>query len=125
MGPHQASRLGRCGRFHLGRACADVVLVRRRIRVVLVDSRTACLFVLVALIVEFAIGVDVAFFRRGRGEIGRLDLGVPLLTNAQAAILFIDSIHDLSQDDLAIRNYDEYFHDGLTPEETRQLFLLK
>ncbi|MFH1677178.1 MAG: carbamoyl-phosphate synthase (glutamine-hydrolyzing) large subunit [bacterium] len=53
------------------------------------------------------------------------DLNVPLLTNTQAVILFIESINNLTFDDLAIRCYDEYFHDGLTPEESRQLLLLK
>lgn len=53
------------------------------------------------------------------------DLGVPLLTNAQAVMLFIESIHDLAFDDLAVRCYDEYFREGLTPEENRQLLLLK
>jgi len=32
-----------------------------------------------------------------------------LLTNAQAAALFGQSIHDLSMDELSIRSYDEYF----------------
>ncbi len=56
------------------------------------------------------------------------DLGVPLLTNAQAAMLFVDSIKDLSFDDLAVRSYADYFAEtlpGLSSPSSQQMLPLK
>ena len=50
------------------------------------------------------------------------DLDVPLLTNAQAVMLFVNSINNLTMDDLTVRSYDEYFTDTLPPSTTQQLF---
>ncbi len=53
------------------------------------------------------------------------DLNVPLLTNAQATMLFVDAISKLTMDDLLVRSYDAYFTDGYSPVDIQQTLPLK